>query len=66
MKLWINGKLSAQSNAQQGVIAYPDKIFFDIGCWHDEDAFYVVDGYLERVAIYNELLTEKRDNKQCS
>jgi hypothetical protein len=64
MNLYINGRLSASTTAQSGDILYDRASFFDIGVYHDDNEFNVLDGELDEMRLWNRALTssEIRNN----
>ncbi|HIG27526.1 MAG TPA: hypothetical protein EYQ50_06890, partial [Verrucomicrobiales bacterium] len=56
MKVYVNGKLSASSKNQQGDIHYPEKTFYEIGAYHDENERYPMKGMLREIRLYDRLL----------
>ena len=41
MKIYVNGKLEGTSGVQSGAINYPDRIFFSIGAYKDDNEDFV-------------------------
>ena len=58
-KLYVDGKLVAQSTTQQGDIFYPKKVSFSIGAYHDDDEFHGMTGAIEQISLWNRALTER-------
>ena len=59
MKIYVNGKLENTSDAQSGAINYPDRVFFSIGSYKDDNADFVHKGMLDEVRLYDRALSEK-------
>ena len=59
MKIYVNGKLEGTSDVQSGAINYPDRIFFSIGSYKDDNEDFVHKGMLDEVRLYDRALTEK-------
>ena len=59
MKIYVNGKLEGTSGVQSGPINYPDRIFFSIGAYKDDNEDFVHKGMLDEVRIYDRALSEK-------
>ena len=59
MKIYVNGKLEGTSGAQSGAINYPDRIFFSIGAYKDDNEDFVHKGMLDEVRLYDRALSEK-------
>ena len=57
LKLFVNGKLSAQSAAPSGNIDYPDRAWFEIGAYHDKDEYFRLRGAIHEVRLYDASLT---------
>jgi hypothetical protein len=58
MKLYINGRAVATSGVQSGDILYDSNSFFDIGVYHDDNEFFVMDGQLDDVRLWDVALNE--------
>ena len=58
MKLYVNGFNVATSLDQNGDILYDPSSFFDIGVYHDDNEFNVMDGQLDDVRLWDTVLTE--------
>ncbi|MDA7527862.1 PQQ-binding-like beta-propeller repeat protein [Planctomicrobium sp.] len=58
MRLFVDGRLSAESKEQSGDISYPDHAFFEIGAYHDKDEYFRMRGALHEVRLYDESLSE--------
>ena len=59
MKIYVNGKLEGTSSVQSGPINYPDRIFFSIGSYKDDNEDFVHKGMLDEVRLYDRALSEK-------
>jgi outer membrane protein assembly factor BamB len=51
MQLFVDGQLAAQSSEQSGEILYPDRAWFEIGAYHDQDELYRLRGGLHEVRL---------------
>ena len=49
MKIYVDGKLEATSSVQSGAINYPDRVFFSIGAYKDDNEDFVHKGMLDEV-----------------
>ena len=59
MKIYVDGKLEGTSGVQSGPINYPDRIFFCIGAYKDDNEDFVHKGMLDEVRLYDRALSEK-------
>ncbi|MCY3739983.1 MAG: LamG domain-containing protein [Candidatus Poribacteria bacterium] len=59
MKIYVNGKPEGTSGVQSGPINYPDRIFFSIGAYKDDNEDFVHKGMLDEVRLYDRALSEK-------
>lgn len=59
MKIYVNGKLEGTSSVQSGVINYPDRIFFSMGAYKDDNEDFVHKGMIDEVRLYDRALSEK-------
>lgn len=57
-KLYVDGQLQGRSTAQSGDINYPEKLFYTIGAYHDDNEFYSFRGEVAEVSIYDVALTD--------
>ena len=53
------GKLEGTSSVQSGVINYPDRIFFSMGAYKDDNEDFVHKGMIDEVRLYDRALSEK-------
>ncbi len=58
MRLYVNGRIAASTQVQSGDILYDPNSFFDIGVYHDDNEFFVLDGQLDDIRLWNTVLTE--------
>lgn len=56
MRLYVNGKLDAESTAQKGDILYPDAAPFTIACYQDRDEQYPMNGTMLEVKLHDRAL----------
>ena len=59
MKIYVDGKLEGTSSVQSGVINYPDRIFFSMGAYKDDNEDFVHKGLIDEVRLYDRALSEK-------
>lgn len=57
MRLYVNGQLSSSSTEQSGDILYDVLSFFDIGVYHDDNEFFVLDGQMDDIRLWDAVLT---------
>ncbi|KKL25968.1 hypothetical protein LCGC14_2399980, partial [marine sediment metagenome] len=57
LKIYVNGQLE-NSTPLAGSIAYPPEAFFQIGAYHDQDEFFLGDGLVHEVRLYDRALSE--------
>lgn len=57
-KLFVDGKLVAQSEAQKGEINYPPNAYFEIGAYHDNDEDFRMTGGIHEVRVYRRVLSD--------
>ncbi|HQH52031.1 MAG TPA: PQQ-binding-like beta-propeller repeat protein [Candidatus Hydrogenedentes bacterium] len=58
MRLYVDGSLSASSREQSGPVLYPEKAFFEIGAYHDDNEFFRTKGSVLAVRVYERALAE--------
>ena len=58
VRIFVNGKLTGQ-NIASGDIAYPERGFYAMGIYKDDDESYPMSGSLSMLRIYNSFLEEK-------
>ena len=56
MRLYVDGKLNAESKEQAGDIWYPPKSYFELGAYHDDNEYYRLTGQLHEVRLYQRAL----------
>ncbi len=59
MKIYVDGKLENSTDVQSGDINYPDRIFFTIGAYKDDNEDFSHKGIIDEVRIYERALSEK-------
>ena len=59
MKIYVNGELKNTSDVQSGAINYPDRVFFSIGSYKDDNEDFVHKGMIDEVRLYDRALSEK-------
>lgn len=52
-RIYVNGALENESTVQSGDLLYPDRSFFDIAAYHDENEHYRWSGTLHAVRLFN-------------
>jgi len=52
MKLYVNGRLAGTSTSQWGTIYYDSDSYFDIGIYHDDNEFNVLNGEMDEVRLW--------------
>jgi len=57
LRVFVNGRLSAESADQKGPIDYPPQAFLEIGAYHDDDEYNRLEGMIHEVRIYTRALT---------
>ena len=57
MRLFVNGKLDAESKEQSGDILYPAKAAYTIGAYVDDDEKHVMDGAIADLKVYSRALS---------
>ncbi len=58
MQLYVDGHPVAFSQSQSGPILYPDKLFYHLGAYRDDNEHFRMRGALHEVAVWEETLTE--------
>lgn len=53
MRLFVNGRLDAESSDQSGPIDYPEHAPFTIGAYHDANEFFGHRGRIREVAVFS-------------
>ena len=66
LKLYVNGELSNETNAQKGEIVYPPNAFFEIAAYHDKDENFLLNGELHEVRLYNRALSREEIQKNLN
>ena len=56
-KLYVDGRLVARSDAQQGPILYAPRGFYTVGAYRDDNEIHSMAGRIERVSVYDRALT---------
>lgn len=64
MRLFVDGKLQSESNAQKGAIDYPDRAWFEIGAYHDKNEYFRIKGGLHEVRLYDQALSVDEISQQ--
>ncbi len=63
-KLYVDGKLVATSKHQQGAIHYPPQGIYCIGAYRDDNEFYPLQGEIEQVSVWKEVLSAQQVKKR--
>ena len=58
-QLFVDGELAAQRKLLGARVKYPEKVFFNIGAFHDEDERFPLKGGISDVRIYDRELTPR-------
>ena len=56
MCLYVDGRLAAVSDAESGLINYPNKRSWSIGAYHDDNEHFPLTGALHEIRIYSAAL----------
>lgn len=59
MRLFVDGKLVAESGEQQGPVAYPPAARFVIGAYEDKDELFLLKGAVEQVSVWGRALSRE-------
>lgn len=59
MRLYVDGRIAATSDSQVGDIRYPEKAWFIIGAYRDNDERFPMKGALHEVQLYDRVLSER-------
>ena len=57
LRIYLNGQLKNESDAQQGPILYPDRLFYEIGAYHDRDENFAMNGALHEIKLFDRALS---------
>ncbi|MEM7231918.1 MAG: LamG-like jellyroll fold domain-containing protein [Planctomycetota bacterium] len=55
-RIYVDGKLSAESKEQSGPIEYPEQLFYEIGAYHDKDEYYRLSGAINEASVSTKVL----------
>lgn len=55
-RIYVNGQLAGATKKQSGEILYPERTFYDIAAYHDDNEHYRLKGRLHEVRVYNRAL----------
>ena len=58
-RLYIDGRLSAQSEVQRGAILQPDPLFYVIGAYRDDNNYHPFSGRLANISVWHRTLTSE-------
>lgn len=56
MRIYVNGQPKGLSSTQSGDILYDMRSYFDIGVYHDDNEFFVLDGQMDEVRLWDAAL----------
>ena len=56
-RLFVDGKIVAESSEQSGAIVYPPKTWLEIGAYHDDDELFMMSGCLHEVRMLGQALS---------
>lgn len=51
--LYVDGELQAVSKQQQGDISYPQRMYYTIGAYRDDNDFHALAGQLEQISVFD-------------
>lgn len=65
-QLYVNGELVNRSEAQSGPIDYPERLWYEIGAYHDDNEYFRLNGKLAEINLHTRILSrdEIEDNFQ--
>ncbi len=55
-RLYVNGSLEAESHEQGGAISYPERLFYEIGAYHDQNEDYPMKGAIHEIQLFDRAL----------
>ncbi len=58
MSIYVNGELDGVSEQQSKEINYPDKAFYVIAAYKDDDEFFPHNGVIDEIRVYDRALSE--------
>ena len=58
-RIYVDGRLKSESNAQSGDINYPKKAFYCIGAYHDDNEQHRHAGRVAEISVFDRALTAK-------
>lgn len=56
-RIYVNGRLAGVSSVQSGDLNYPASAPYDIGAYHDDNEFFLMNGWIKEVKLYRVALT---------
>ena len=59
-RIYVNGALDVESEAQKGDINYPGNLYFEVGSYHDDNESYPMTGWVSELTLWRKALTEER------
>ena len=59
-RIYVNGALDVESEAQKGDINYPGNLYFEVGSYHDDNEAYPMTGWVSELTLWRKALTEER------
>lgn len=57
MRLYVNGQLAAEDRSQSGPILYPQRSWYEIGAYHDDNEEYGLTGKLAELTVFDQALS---------
>jgi hypothetical protein len=60
MRLYVNGQLEKTTTVQNGNILYDMASYFSIGAYHDDNEFFVLDGQLDEIRLWDTALSQSQ------
>ena len=58
MRLWVDGRTVAESDLEQGAVVMPERYWYALGAYHDDDEYFVTDGALAELRLYDEAVED--------
>ncbi|MDP6356405.1 MAG: PQQ-binding-like beta-propeller repeat protein [Planctomycetota bacterium] len=58
MRVYVDGVLQGQSNAQVGPIKYAEKKRYSIGAYHDDNELHPLTGQIEQISVFKKVLSD--------
>ncbi len=55
-RLYVNGKVAAETREQSGPILYPEKLTYEVAAYHDDDELHFLRGKMIEVNVFDAVL----------